>query len=652
MCGIAGVLYRDPNHEPDACVLSQMGQAISHRGPDAEGIFRDRGIALVHRRLSIIDLDTGDQPIGNEDDSIQVVFNGEIYNYRQLKAYLQSKGHRFRTRSDTEVLVHLYEELGDRLVEKLRGMFAFALWDSRSGQLLLARDRVGLKPLYFYRDQEKLIFASELKGILAYPRLDLTLDAEALDAYLALGFVPGEQAIFRQVRKLPAGHVMLVDQQLPEKTLVRRYWQFPTASDSGRSVASWLESIEEKIFETVQAHLVADVPVGAFLSGGLDSSAMVATHAKLSADPIKTFSIGFNEQQFSELPYAQEVACRFSTEHFEQIVTPSCTEILDDLVHFYDEPFADSSAIPSLYLARLARQQVKVVISGDGGDEAFGGYKRYSHDLREARVRRWIPRDVRRWLLGPIGRWWPKADWLPRFMRLKTALTNLSFDGGRAYANTVAICRGPLRRRLLHDHVHSNGPHCPEDLIARLYGSKNDADPLAAMIRADIGVLLPDDFLTKVDRASMSCGLEVRPPLVDHELLELASQIPSALKVRYGETKWIFKQLFRDRLPANVIDRPKQGFEIPIDRWLRGPLRPIFESIVLDPTSPLGDWLNQAAIRQLYRNHLKRVGRHGDVLWSLLVFAKWAERYLRPRPIHPGNGNCQKKPSLVARAEA
>ena len=605
-----------------------MGAAVAHRGPDAEGLYSAPGIGLAHRRLSIIDLEGGDQPIANEDGSVRVVFNGEIYNYRRLREELDQKGHQFRTQSDTEVLVHLYEEHGDDFVTRLRGMFALAVWDHRTRRLVLARDRVGLKPLYVYRDAEKLVFGSELKAILAHPRVDRSVDPAAVEDFLAFGMVPGARSIFRRAAKLPPAHVLAVRADELDAA-PRRYWQFRVETDHGRTPDEWQEALRAKITETVRAHRIADVPVGAFLSGGLDSSVMVAVQAGLSETPVQTFSIGFHEAGFSELPYARQVARHFGTQHTEQIVTPEAVGVLDDLVRYYDEPFADSSAIPTLWLARLARQQVKVVISGDGGDEAFGGYARYAHDLGEARLRRWMPRWFRRGALGPLARLWPKADWLPRVLRAKTLLTNLSLDEAAAYANTLSLCRLPLRHRLLSaDLVAELDGYCPQRHVAAQYAAAPAGDPLAGMLTADVNTVLPDDFLVKVDRASMSCGLEVRPPLVDHELLELAATIPSEYKVRRGTTKWIFKRACEDMLPKGLAWRAKQGFEIPIDQWLRGPLEELFRATVLSPASRVRAWIDQPAAERLYRAHLSGIGRHGSVLWGLLVLARWADEYV------------------------
>lgn len=629
MCGIAGILYRDSSRPIALELLTAMGDAIAHRGPDAEGFWTEPGVGLVHRRLSIIDLASGDQPLGNEDGSVQVVFNGEIYNFHELRAGLEARGHRFRTRSDTEVLVHLYEEHGEQLVERLRGMFAFALWDRRQHRLLLARDRLGIKPLYIYRDADKLIFGSELKAILAHPGVARELNPEALEEYLAFGMIGGASSIFRRIEKLPPAHVLTVWPEALDRP-ARRYWQLRIEPDHGPTAEEWQERIRAKLAESVRLHLIADVPVGAFLSGGIDSSAVVAAAANYGTN-LQTFAIGFHEEAFSELPHARRVAELFGTRHVEEIVTPDAVTLLDELTHYYDEPFADASAVPTFLVSRLASRSVKVVLSGDGGDEAFGGYARYAHDLKEAVLRRRMPRWLRQGVFGPAARIWPKADWLPRLLRAKTLLTNLALEPDAAYANTLTQCRLPLRRQLLAATLTAqlNG-YTPEQIVCDLYAMAHPGDPLAGMIAADVGTVLPDDFLVKVDRASMANGLEVRPPLLDHELLELAARIPSRLKVRRGETKWIFKQSLRSCLPAEILTRRKQGFELPVDSWLRGPLRSLFEDAVLCSRTPIAELIDQEAVRRLYQSHLKRIGRHGPILWALLVLARWTERYLIP----------------------
>ncbi len=636
MCGIAGVFYADHSREVEPATLAAMSGAIAHRGPDGDGTYRAPGVGLVHRRLSIIDLAGGRQPLANEDGRIRVVFNGEIYNYRELRRELEAKGHHFATSSDTEVLVHLYEEFGQRLVERLRGMFAFALWDGPRRRLLLARDRLGIKPLYFRREAGRLLFASELKAIVAAGEVPRDLDVAALEDYLMLGVVAGTRTIFRGIEKLAPGHTLSIDAD-HWNTSPRCYWRLQFAPDESRSLDDWQAAVRAKLDETVERHLIADVPVGAFLSGGIDSSVVTALAAGKLREPIQTFSIGFREDAFNELPDARQTAGRYGTQHTEEIVTADAAELLDDLCWFYDEPFADSSAIPTMLVSRLAAQHVKVVLSGDGGDEAFGGYTRYPHDLTEAAIRRRLPAWVRHTLLAPLGRAWPKADWMPRFLRAKTTLTNLAADESAAYANTLSICRPPLRRQLLAaDVARSLNGHQSEQLVRDAY-SHQPGDPLSRMFAADVATLLPDDFLVKVDRASMAYGLEVRPPLLDHELLELAATIPSNLKIRGGQTKWILKQACRDLLPADLLTRKKRGFEIPIDGWLRGELAPMFRDLVLDARGPAADLLDRRRVSALFEDHQRGRGRHGAILWSLLVLSKWAETFLTSGSPLPSN---------------
>ncbi len=608
--------------------LGSMARALIHRGPDAEGFFVEPGIALAHRRLSIIDLSGGDQPIANEDGSVQVVFNGEIYNYQELRQELVSKGHRFRTCSDTEVLVHLYEEVGSRLVERLRGMFAFAMWDRRRRTLLLARDRLGIKPLHVYRDGEKVLFGSELKAILAYPGVRREIDPKALEDYLTLSYVPGPRTIYRGIEKLPPGCLLEVSPERLNAPVVR-YWRFEIAPDDRPTADEWCEEIRAKLDESVRLHTIADVRVGAFLSGGIDSSVLVALAARQSAEPIWTFSLGFAEESFSELPFARMVAVKYGTQHVEQVVTPDAVELLDELSVYYDEPFADASAVPTFLVSRLAAQHVKVVLYGDGGDEAFGGYSRYAHDLREFQLRQKLPAWIRQNAIGRLGEIWPKSDWLPRPLRWKTALTNLGLDASAAYANTMTRCRVPLRRQLIRAEIASalNG-HDPLVSLRQWYESAPGADALGSMISADVGSVLPDDFLVKVDRASMACGLEVRTPLLDHEFFELAARIPSRYKVRDQVTKWIFRKAYEPELPAGLRNRPKQGFDIPLDAWLRGPLASRFEDMVLSGNSSVGGLVDQQVVRNLFAAHCSGRSRMGEVLWSLLILALWSEKYL------------------------
>lgn len=647
MCGIAGVLYSDADRAVRSEILTSMGNSIAHRGPDGEGTFRAGPIGLVHRRLAIIDLNGGQQPLCNEDASVHVVFNGEIYNYQQLRGELLSRGHVFRTHSDTEVLVHLYEEHGADLCRHLRGMFAFAIWDARRRELLLARDHLGQKPLYVYQDQEKIVFGSELKAILAHPGIDRQTDVRAIEDYLTFGFIPGQRSIFSSIRKIAAAHVLQVSMdQWNAKS--ERYWHLSFDREESGTADSWKEKIGSALRESVGAHLIADVPVGAFLSGGLDSSSIVALMSELLAEPVPVFSIGFQEEAFSELQYAREVARHFQCIHYEQVVTPEAIRDLDDLTFLYDEPFADSSAIPTMAVSRLASQHVKVVLSGDGGDELFGGYSRYSHDLSEAKIRELIPAALRSLIVRPLAAIWPRADWLPRPLRLKTLLQNLSLSPAEAYANTVSTCRSALRKSVLNrDLLSSLQGHRPEELVVSAF-EHGHRDTLSGMLSADTNVLLPDDFLTKVDRASMGFGLEVRPPLIDWKLMELAASMPSDLKIRGGAKKWILRQLFSARLPDNLVNRRKQGFEIPIDQWLCGPLREQVESCVLDPRSPVSRFIDVAFVRTLYRAHCQGRGRHGQLIWSLLVLARWMDAWGRPESAASGVSTGVRGPAFIS----
>jgi asparagine synthase (glutamine-hydrolysing) len=611
-------------------VLSAMGQALAHRGPDGEGTFAAGPVGLIHRRLAIIDLEGGRQPLSNEDASIHVVFNGEIYNYRELRTRLERRGHNFRTNSDTEVLVHLYEDHGAELCQHLRGMFAFAIWDARRQQLLLGRDHLGQKPLYVYRDGSKLLFGSELKAILAHPGVDRAVSPAAIEDFLTFGFIPGPRSVFQRISKLPPAHTLLVS-AANHTTSPRRYWNLSFAVEQSLSVSEWQERLEAALRDSVQAHLVADVEVGAFLSGGLDSSAIVGLMRSLRGDSFPVFSIGFREAKFSELTAARAVARQYGCRMIEEIVTPDAARDLADLTFLYDEPFADASAIPTMAVSRLAAQHVKVVLSGDGGDELFGGYARYAHDLGEAAIRRRLPRALRS-LLSPLAAAWPRLDWLPRPLRWKSVLQNLALDPAAAYANTVAQCRQSVRQQLMHRDLQSRlHDHDPERVVREAF-ALGARDSLSGMLAADSAILLPDDFLTKVDRASMGFGLEVRPPFVDRSLMELAASMPSDLKIRDGATKWILRRMFEPRMPAELSGRPKQGFELPVDAWLRGPLRDRVEASVISAAGPLQGLININAARRLAAAHQRGSGRHGQVLWSLLILASWLESWTRGEP--------------------
>lgn len=620
------MVYRDGQHPVDLQQLEAMASALAHRGPDAQGAWTGSGVGLAHRRLSIIDLsEQANQPMPSADGRSYIVYNGEIYNYRQLRGDLQHEGAAFRTNSDTEVLLAAVRRWKRQAVTHLRGMFAFAVWDDREQAILLGRDRVGLKPLYYLLDDEKFVFASEIKALLLCSMFARAVEPTAVADYFTYGCIPSAKTIYRDIYKLPPGHTLTLSRATWSPD-IRRYWQWQAAGEGAAQPGVWEERIRAKVAESVEAHRVADVPVGAFLSGGIDSSVIVAGAAR--HDRLRSFSVGFDESEFSELPFARRVAEQFSTEHTERVLAPDAEELFGRLVRHYDEPFADSSALPTMLLSQVASEQVKVVLSGDGGDEAFGGYRRYAHDLLEFALRRRIPKVLRDAALAPLAQLWPKADRLPRLLRWKTALENLASDPAAAYANTLSICRPALRASLFSPELkQALRDYRPEQIAIDHYRTAPPDDPLSAMLTTDINLLLPDDFLVKVDRASMSFGLEVRPPLVDHELLEMAAAIPSSLKVRRGKTKWILKQSYAELLPGDLLYRKKQGFEIPVDLWLRGPLQPLFQAMVLESGRELSAWLDLNEVQRLYTAHARGAGRHGAVLWAVLVFAAWYARY-------------------------
>ena len=630
MCGIAGILYADPLRAVEPELLAGMQQAIAHRGPDGDGVWIGGGVGLVHRRLAIIDLATGQQPMSSSHGGLQIVFNGEIYNYRELRRRLESQGHTFRTHSDTEVLLHLYQQQGADMVSALRGMFAFALWDASARQLVLARDRVGIKPLYVFRDERCVVFGSELKALLATPFVARDVDVAALEDYLTFGMVQGERSILTGVRRLPPGSIAVIRQD-GLAVGERRYWSLTMRPDPSWTEAAAAEAVRAKVEETVRAHMVADVPVGAFLSGGIDSGIVVGLACGVATTPLQTFSIGFHEEEFSELSEARATARRFGTDHHEEIVTAEYSiSLIDEMARYFDEPFADPSAVPMYLVSRLASRGAKVALSGDGGDEAFGGYSRYREDLREWRARTTLPPSVRSRVIAPLAARWPKADWLPRPLRAKTFLENVAAaGGGDAYANSLAICRTAERHRLLAADLRRKlSGYDPGRLIASAYDRTGDRDPVAAMIGADVEGHLPDDYLTKVDRASMAHGLEVRPVFVDHELLELTATLPSRLKVRDGSTKWLLRRMYRDFLPKGATSRPKQGFSVPVDAWFRGPLNTMFHDTVLNNRGPISAFVDLAAAARLLERHNSGLTRHGTSLWSIMMLARWCDTYL------------------------
>lgn len=638
MCGISGVVYRDPAHPVDRDLLRRVTTVISHRGPDADGFFWGPGAGLGHRRLSIIDLSTGDQPIYNEDRSKVVVFNGEIYNFQELRADLVARGHCFTTASDTEVLVHGWEEYGDGFVARLRGMFAIALWDLRNRRLLLARDRVGKKPLYYTQDGERLLFGSELKALMTDPSVKRALNVEALDDYLSFGAVPAPRTIYQNVQQVPPAHYLVWERG---RTRIVEYWDVAYRDLPARSEDECLEQFDSIFTEAVRLRLISDVPLGAFLSGGVDSTAVVATMASLLDRPVATTTVTFGERAFNEAPHARTVAQTLGTDHEEVVVQPRAVEILPTLVWHLDEPFADSSAIPSYYVSQAARRRVTVALSGDGGDEVFAGYQwRYGLNLLEARLRGWLPRPVRRGIVGPLAAIWPKADRLPRPLRWKFLLRNLSLDPEQAYFHDMSLFTPTDKRALLTDGFRRglNG-HDPFIAFRSHFDRVRGLDHLRRILYVDLKTWLPNDILVKMDRMAMANSLEVRSPLLDHHVIEFAAGLPSEMKYHGRTSKYLLKRFAERRVPPSVIHRPKMGFSIPLASWLRGELRPMGEDLLLSDRALGRSYFQAETIRGMWDRHQRGERNHSHHLWALMVLELWHRLFIdesAPTDVAPG----------------
>lgn len=629
MCGICGI-YNLNGRPVDRGLLERMNSTMVHRGPDGEGAFVESNVGLGHRRLSIIDLKSGDQPMGNEDGSIQVVFNGEIYNFLELKKELETRGHRFRTKSDTETIVHGYEEWGEDFVRKLRGMFAIALWDARRKKLLLIRDRIGKKPLYYYLNKDRLLFASELKALLEDQDIPKDIDPAALDSYLSFGYVPSPLSIFKAIRKLPPAHLACYS---PSGFSLREYWHLSMESVSApRSEIEALEELKSLFDEAVSLRLISDVPLGAFLSGGVDSSAVVASMAvSMGAEPVKTASIGFLDKKFDELEYAGMVSQCYHTDHTEFVVNPDALEVLDDIVWHLDEPFADASAIPTYYVSREARRKVTVALSGDGGDETFAGYiQRYYMNRLEDKIRKKIPRILRENIFGPIAGAYPKADFLPRPLRLKCFLSNLSSTFEQAYFRDMSFYFLPEMKKKLYrpEFASAVGDFDAFTVLDKHFKENHNPDVTTRVQYIDIKTYLPEDILVKVDRMSMANSLEVRSPLLDHKLIEYLGALPSSLKLRGRESKYILKKMMESRLPAEILYRKKQGFSVPLAGWLRGGLKDFVGETLFSPVAGLNDYFDTGYVKDLWKRHLSGRQDYAYPLWGLMMFELWRRKFL------------------------
>ncbi|HKY07028.1 MAG TPA: XrtA/PEP-CTERM system amidotransferase [Candidatus Binatia bacterium] len=619
MCAIAGIFKRGGSAETHRSCLKRMGDVMTHRGPDGEGYHVDGSIGLAHRRLSIIDVEGGAQPLCNEDGSVWIVFNGEIYNYIELRDQLAQKGHVFKTSSDTEVIVHLYEEKGDAFVEFLRGMFAIALWDRPRKRLVLARDRLGKKPLYYARCGDVFVFASEIKALLQYPEIPKEIDHEAIVDYFSLLYIPAPKSIFRSIRKLRPAHILIVDEKGYRE---KRYWDLSFDAQDEKSEEQWCEELLETLRDSVRLRLRSDVPLGAFLSGGVDSSAVVALMSGMNSGSINTCSVGFDEKEFDESGYARSFAHTLGTEHHEERVRPSALSILDKLAWHYDEPFADSSAVPTYYVSMAARRHVTVALSGDGGDENFAGYRRYHHDSMENRFRCLLPAEIRRPLFSALGAVYPKLDWAPRPLRAQATFRAFSRDAVEGYFYSVSAIKPEMSKALLSaDFRRGVNGYTPTEIFRDYYDRAKRADHLSRLQYLDVNTYLVDDILVKVDRASMANSLEVRCPLLDHRFMELIARIPSALKLKSGKGKYIFKKALHRVLAKEILARPKQGFAVPLAAWFRGEIKAFTADVILGP-DPLG-LLNSKAVNLLWRKHLSGARDYSAPLWTILMYRLW-----------------------------
>jgi len=627
MCGIAGFISKAADRADERLSrLDAMCRTITHRGPDEQGMAIEGRAALGMRRLSIIDLATGQQPIYNTDRTKLIVFNGEIYNYRELKLDLESRGYKFRTNSDTETIIHAFDAFGPDCVKRLRGMFAFAIWDEREQALFIARDRVGKKPLFYaVTAAGEFIFGSEIKVLLEHGGVSADIDHGALDAYLTFGYVPEELCIFKNVKKLEPGEFLVFKNG---ETRTERYWNFDFSADplieSEDDIAADLLS---RLRDAVGTRLISEVPLGAFLSGGVDSSAVVGLMSQILDQPVKTFSIGFNEDSFDELKYARLASRAFKTEHHEFVLTPDFVDVVDDMIWHFDEPFADPSSLPTFMLSKLAREHVTVVLSGDGGDELFAGYTRYVTDTGRSGLER-LPAAIRQNLLRPL------SSALPHGARGKNYLFNISLGAAGRYIDSISHFNGPRRRKLYSDEIRTkmNGSlDRGEKLFHEIARQANSNDRIENLLYLDSKTYLPGDILTKVDRMTMASSLEARSPLLDHELIDYVTRIPSGLKLKGSETKYIFKKAVEGIVPREILYREKQGFGVPIGEWINLQLNERISGDLADRRTLERGYFDSKYLSLLLDEHRRKRRDHSYALWTLWMLELWHRKYVDRR---------------------
>jgi asparagine synthase (glutamine-hydrolysing) len=629
MCGIAGKLYFDTNRAATPDELVAMSRTIRHRGPDGEGVWTDRHVGLAHRRLSIIDLrEVAAQPMCNEDETIWVTFNGEIYNFQELRKDLESQGHIFRTNSDTEVIVHAYEQYGRDCLQHFRGMFAFVLWDKRQQLLFGARDRLGKKPFFYYHDAEKFLFASEAKAILADRAVPAIVNPTAVDQFLAFGYVPAPITAFEEIKKLPAAHWIEVQ---GGRVRTGRYWKLRYVPKRSLSMEDAAQEVQWRLAEAVRARLISDVPLGVFLSGGIDSSAVVACMAQAMDRPVRTFCVGFEEEAFDERTFARQVAQKFGTDHTELIVKAPVQDILPKLIWHYDEPFGDSSAVPSYAIAQLTRQHVTVVLNGDGGDENFAGYDRYVVN-RRAQIGNGIPRGIWAAAARVVGGLPNGMQNLYPFSKMLRVSTAMAKSPARRYAKWVGHF-SPEERSAFYspEFVGLMGDSDPEALYERVYGESDADDWADATLDADVNLYLVDDLLVKMDRATMAHSLEARSPFLDHVFMEFVASLPASLKLAGKVKKAVLKTSLRGILPDTILDRKKMGFGAPLPQWFRRDLREMAYDVLLSPTAIQRGYFRPKVVASLLDEHCAGREDWSTFLWDLLILELWQRSFIDAR---------------------
>lgn len=627
MCGIAGIFHADTPKPVDPARLRTMGDRLSHRGPDGSGVWTAPGIGFAHRRLSIIDpTDAGAQPMLSEDGRVAITYNGEIYNFADLRSELESLGHAFRTRSDTEVILAAWRQWGPDCLARFNGMFAFALFDAQEGALFLARDRLGVKPLYMGQLSDgAMVFASELKALLVHPMLRREPNLQAVEDYLAWGYVPDATCLVEGVSKLPAGHYLLARRGKPIPAPVQ-WWDVNFARVDRRKAAALEEEMVARLRDAVRSRMVSDVPLGAFLSGGVDSSAVVAFMAEASRSAVETCSIGFDQADHDETRHAQQVADLFATNHRVRMVSADDFSLIERLAEAFDEPFADASALATYRVCELARERVTVSLSGDGADEILAGYRRYRMFAAEEKARKWLPQPLAR-AAGALGNLYPKLDWAPRPFRARTTLQSLGRGSAEAYAAAVCVTSAETRSIIYSKNfLQSLNGYRAEDHYVRVFESAPARDSLSRAQYADLKIWLPGDILTKVDRTSMAVSLEAREPLLDHRLVEFAAGLPPRMRLRGGTGKWLMKRALADRLPASILHRRKMGFVTPVSAWFRGALADEAGSIAHGSALAATGWFDAAAIGRLADAHRSGRSDQGRLLWQLLMLDRSLQR--------------------------